>query len=83
MALIDSQSAVLRVQNFVPSIHHTLNKVELTRLSARTKIYISRLFFLPEKRIVDLSAHQWRFYVGVRGAQAPQILPRPPNFWTQ
>ena len=23
---------------------------------------------------------QWRFYVGARGAQAPQILPRPPKF---
>jgi len=23
---------------------------------------------------------QWRFYVGTRGAQAPEILPRPPKF---
>jgi len=23
---------------------------------------------------------QWRFYIGARGAQAPQILPRPPKF---
>jgi len=25
--------------------------------------------------------HQWRFYVGARGAQAPQILPRPPKYF--
>jgi len=24
---------------------------------------------------------QWRFYVGARGAQAPQILPRPLQFF--
>ena len=27
-----------------------------------------------------LTVEQWRFYVGARGAQAPQILPRPPKF---
>jgi len=28
----------------------------------------------------SLLVQQWRFYIGARGAQAPQILPRSPKF---
>ena len=46
-------------------------------LSVLVVFHVNRNMFAS---FVSKCRSQWRFFVGARGAQTPQILPRPPKF---